>query len=206
MKLPRYETDQLFTSSIGVTFFSWRAAVTTAVLPVNRSLPESTTINRPKGRPKAPVMIFANPGFTLAISKQCPPTKVARKIPKPIWIPATMPLTRMVTTSAWPFAVPAATNLVYVAAGASIMDSAFTSTEVARGRSAGLCALNRGRVVPNTLALEIAGRTLAMFTRARHVVFTRMGVRMAAIVLIAIDIVRKNSGRFLGNLITPNNE
>mmetsp|Transcript_2453 Transcript_2453/g.5048 ORF Transcript_2453/g.5048 Transcript_2453/m.5048 type:complete len:207 (-) Transcript_2453:118-738(-) len=191
IKLPMYEQDQLFMSCIIVTFFSCRADVTAAVLPVNRSLPEVTTINRPRGRPKAPMISFANPGFSLAISKQWPPMKEARNMPKPICMPATTALIRMLVTDASPFAVPKATNLLYVSGGVAAVLSAFTTNGVARARTAGFCAVKRGLVVPNTFDLVCAGwRALAMLTRARPAGLTRTGVRMLVMVLIAIDIAK----------------
>mmetsp|Transcript_1556 Transcript_1556/g.4231 ORF Transcript_1556/g.4231 Transcript_1556/m.4231 type:complete len:315 (-) Transcript_1556:1082-2026(-) len=91
--------------------------VTSIVLPVNSSAPESSTMSRPNGRPKAPRTIFCSPGSAAARPGHAPPTVSASKAPKEMNAPARHPSSSVFHSGAVAFASPRLTALQYVAGG-----------------------------------------------------------------------------------------
>ena len=108
-KLPAYDATQFFIKSFFVVLPSATAAPTSAVFPVNNSPPDTNVMIKPKGKPKAPKIIFCNPGFSDAIPGHAPPTDKAKYAPNAMWHPATIPSLKISPKLFDAFAAPSAT-------------------------------------------------------------------------------------------------
>ncbi len=89
--------------------------------PVTSSEPVSTTIRRPKGRPKEPATMATRPGSVLATPGMFPPTISTRSEPEPMKAPAMIAIRKMLITPALPLASPRATCRPYASGGGAQM-------------------------------------------------------------------------------------
>eukprot|EP00200_Dunaliella_tertiolecta_P003270 CAMPEP_0202349102 /NCGR_PEP_ID=MMETSP1126-20121109/6738_1 /ASSEMBLY_ACC=CAM_ASM_000457 /TAXON_ID=3047 /ORGANISM="Dunaliella tertiolecta, Strain CCMP1320" /LENGTH=107 /DNA_ID=CAMNT_0048940865 /DNA_START=751 /DNA_END=1074 /DNA_ORIENTATION=+ len=83
IQLPNKVKKKLFRTWDRVVLPSSRAVVTTAVLPLNNSAPQSVTIIKPNGN-TMPMMSFCIPGLEAAIPGMVPPKLTDNKAPKAI--------------------------------------------------------------------------------------------------------------------------
>mmetsp|Transcript_12163 Transcript_12163/g.36942 ORF Transcript_12163/g.36942 Transcript_12163/m.36942 type:complete len:212 (-) Transcript_12163:332-967(-) len=96
-KFPRKLQNQFLLKSVAVTLPLRRPLIMMKTFPVKSSPPVRMTIERPAGRPIAPLTKLASPGLAWARPGEEPETTLERRPPIPIRAPARKPSTKVLS-------------------------------------------------------------------------------------------------------------
>ena len=96
-KFPLKDQNQFFATSAALTLPVRRPLPMTKTFPVKSSPPVRMTMDRPAGRPIAPLTKLARPGLLEAKAGEDPDTTLQRRAPMPIRDPARKPRTRVLS-------------------------------------------------------------------------------------------------------------